>query len=311
MSIAKDVASGNLRAAARLMRDLDDRMPGCEEALKQIYPLTGKARIIGVTGNPGSGKSTLVDGMITRHRAQGKRVGVVAVDPSSPFTGGAILGDRIRMQRHTLDEGVFIRSLASRGHLGGLSRSTNDVVAVMDAMGLDRIYIETVGVGQAEVDIVEAAHLSLVLAVPGLGDEVQALKAGILEIADVLVVNKADRPGADRTNHDLRLMLDLSSNDRPRPSILNTVASRGEGVDELVAEVEGLFSAWDGGTWQERLHRRARRQLDDLIRQKAGDLAQRRLGDRMDRLVSAVARRERDPYSVAEEVVTGLTDGSL
>jgi LAO/AO transport system kinase len=310
MSIAKDVASGNLRAAARLMRDLDDRMPGCEEALKQIYPLTGKARIIGITGNPGSGKSTLVDGMITQHRAQGMSVGVVAVDPSSPFSGGAILGDRIRMQRHALDEGVFIRSLATRGHLGGLSRSTNDVVAVMDAMGLDRIYIETVGVGQAEVDIVEAAHLSLVLAVPGLGDEVQALKAGVLEIADILVVNKADRPGADRTNHDLRLMLDLSSRDRPRPPILNTVAARGEGVAELVEEVEGLFVAWDGGTWQQRLLSRARRQVDDLIRHKAGALLQERMGDELDLLVAAVARRERDPYSVAEQVVTGLTDGT-
>ncbi len=310
MSIAKDVASGNLRAAARLMRDLDDRMPGCEEALKEIYPLTGKARIIGVTGNPGSGKSTLVDVMIARHRAQGMRVGVVAVDPSSPFSGGAILGDRIRMQRHALDDGVFIRSLASRGHLGGLSRSTNDVVAVMDAMSLDRIYIETVGVGQAEVDIVEAAHLSLVLAVPGLGDEVQALKAGVLEIADVLVVNKADRPGADRTNHDLQLMLDLSSKDRPRPPIMNTVASTGDGVEELVDQVEGLFKLWDEGTWQERLDRRARRQLEDLIKQKAGALAQERLGDEMDRLVTSVANRERDPYSVAEEVVTGLTDGA-
>ena len=303
MSIAEDVAGGNLRAAARLMRDLDDRMPGCEQALKEIYPLTGKARIIGVTGNPGSGKSTLVDTMITHHRAQGMRVGVVAVDPSSPFSGGAILGDRIRMQRHALDDGVFIRSLASRGHLGGLSRSTNDVVAVMDAMGLDRVYIETVGVGQAEVDIVEAAHLSLVLAVPGLGDEVQALKAGVLEIADILVVNKADRPGADRTNHDLQLMLDLGSQDRPRPPILNTVASSGQGVEELVAQVEELFVQWDQGTWQGRLERRARRQLEDLFKQKARDLILDRLGGEMEKLVGSVARRERDPYSVAEQVV--------
>ena len=310
MSIAEEVAGGNLRAAARLMRDLDDRMPGCEEALKAIYPLTGKARIIGITGNPGSGKSTLVDTMVAHHRERGLRVGVVAVDPSSPFTGGAILGDRIRMQRHALDEGVFIRSLASRGHLGGLSRSTNDVVAVMDAMGLERIYIETVGVGQAEVDIVEAAHLSLVLAVPGLGDEVQALKAGVLEIGDILVVNKADRPGADRTNHDLQLMLDLSSNNRPRPKILNTVAATGQGVEDLVDEVEALFVAWDGQGWQERLDRRARHLLEELFREKAGALIQRRLGDEMDELVSSVARRERDPYSVAEEVVNGLTDGA-
>lgn len=306
MSIAHDVVAGNLRAAARLMRDLDDRMPGCEDSLKEIYPHTGKGRIIGVTGNPGSGKSTLVDAMVSRHRAQGLTVGVVAVDPSSPFSGGAILGDRIRMQRHALDEGVFIRSMASRGHLGGLSRSTNDVVAVMDAMGLDRIYIETVGVGQAEVDIVEAAHLSLVLAVPGLGDEVQAIKAGVLEIADILVVNKADRPGSDRTMHDLQMMLDLSSNDRPRPPVLTTVASSGGGVDELVEAVEEAFGDWDEAEWQRRLTRRARRQLEDLFRSKAGELIQQRLGAKMDDLVAKVADRQEDPYSVAERVIGEL-----
>ncbi len=306
MTIAEDVVAGNLRAAARLMRDLDDRVPGCEASLKQIYPHTGKARIIGVTGNPGSGKSTLVDAMVTRHRAQGLTVGVVAVDPSSPFSGGAILGDRIRMQRHALDEGVFIRSMASRGHLGGLSRSTSDVVAVMDAMGLDRVYIETVGVGQAEVDIVEAAHLSLVLAVPGLGDEVQAIKAGVLEIADILVVNKADRQGADRTLHDLQMMLDLSSSQRPRPPILSTVASSGKGVDELVEALEGAFGQWNEAEWQERLQRRARRQIEDLLRHKAAARIQRRLGDAFDALVDSVARREADPYSVVEEVLGDL-----
>src|SRR5438552_2340896 len=180
------------------MRDLDDRIPGSVDTLKKLYPHTGGAYVIGVTGNPGAGKSTVVDGLISEYRKAGQRVGVVAVDPTSPFSGGAILGDRIRMQRHATDEGVFIRSLATRGHLGGLSRSTGEVVHVLDAMGHDVVIIETVGVGQDEVDVVTQAETSVVITVPGMGDEVQAIKAGILEIADVLVVNKADREGADR-----------------------------------------------------------------------------------------------------------------
>lgn len=304
MSRAQEVIAGDLRAAARLMRDLDDRMPGAEQVLRELYPHTGRARIVGVTGNPGSGKSTLVDAMVTRLRRKDRRVGVVAVDPSSPFTGGAILGDRIRMQRHALDPGVFIRSLASRGHLGGLSRSTCDIVAVMDAMGHEVIFIETVGVGQAEVDIVEAAHLSLVLAVPGLGDEVQAIKAGVLEIADILLVNKADRPGADRTLHDLHMMLDLASTDRSRPPILAAVASTGKGVDELMIEVERFFESFEDRGWQARQERRARRQLLDLIREKTVDRLCQDLGPRLDELVSRLARRELDPYSLVEDLLS-------
>ena len=185
------------------MRDLDDARPGAVEVMKRLYPHTGRAFVLGITGNPGAGKSTVVDALIDHYRKQGKRVGVVAVDPTSPFSGGAILGDRIRMQRHATDDGVFIRSLATRGHLGGLSRSTSDVVAVLDAMGYDVVIVETVGVGQDEVDVVSQAETAVVVTVPGLGDEIQAIKAGILEIADVLVVNKADREGADRTVRDL------------------------------------------------------------------------------------------------------------
>ena len=303
MSIAEDVVSGNLRVGARLMRNLDDRMPGAVEALKELYPHTGKARIIGVTGNPGSGKSTLVDGLIKRYRDRDLRVGVVAVDPSSPFSGGAILGDRIRMQRHTLDDGVFIRSMATRGHLGGLSRSTSDIVAVMDAMGYDVVFIETVGVGQAEVDIVEAAHLSVVVAVPGLGDEVQAIKAGVLEIADVLCVNKADRQGADRTLHDLNMMVDLSTSERPRPPILATVATTGEGLDELTEQMDRFFESQDHQVWQQRVRGRARHQVEDLLRHEALDRVRAHLGETLEQMIEQVASRELDPYTVVEKAL--------
>jgi LAO/AO transport system kinase len=222
------VLGGDVRAAARLMREVDDRSPAARAALKALHPHTGRGYIVGITGNPGAGKSTVVDGLIAHYRARGERVGVVAVDPTSPFSGGAILGDRIRMQRHATDDGVFIRSLATRGHLGGLSRSTFDVVAVLDAMGYQRILVETVGVGQDEVDVMKAAHTSVVVTVPGLGDDIQAIKAGILEIADVLVVNKADREGADRTERDLMHMLDLRADgERKEVEILRTIANRG------------------------------------------------------------------------------------
>ena len=222
------ILAGDVRAGARLMRDVDDRRPAALGALKALHAHTGRAYVTGVTGNPGAGKSTVVDSLIAHYRAAGERVGVVAVDPTSPFTGGAILGDRIRMQRHALDDGVFIRSLATRGHLGGLSRSTFDVVAILDAMGYERILVETVGVGQDEVEVMRAAHTTVVVTVPGLGDDIQAIKAGLLEIADVLCVNKSDREGADRTVRDLMHMLDLRpAGDRKAIEIVNTVATRG------------------------------------------------------------------------------------
>src|SRR5213078_850477 len=241
-ALAPRVLAGDLQAAARLMRALDDGLPGAVEALRAIYPRTGRAFVLGITGTPGAGKSTLVDVLVARLRGEGQRVGVVAVDPSSPFSGGAILGDRIRMQRHALDPGVFIRSLATRGYLGGLSRSTFDVAHVLDAMGFQRVLIETVGVGQDEVDVMRAAHTTVVVTVPGLGDDIQAIKSGLLEIADVLVVNKADREGADRTERDLMHMLDLRTGDRKDVEIVRTIATRGNaegsGIRELADAIE-------------------------------------------------------------------------
>jgi LAO/AO transport system kinase len=273
---AERVLAGEVRAAARLMRDLDDGLASARATLREIFPRTGKAWVVGLTGAPGAGKSSLTDRLIAHHRAAGRTVGVVAVDPTSPFTGGAILGDRIRMQDHATDPGVFIRSLATRGNLGGLSRSTADVVSVMDAMGKDVIIVETVGVGQDEIEVAALAHTVVVVSVPGLGDDVQAIKAGVLEIADVFAVNKADREGADRTVRDLQQLLELrritATRARPKhhdashragtgapaapatpaapgeqaaerdagwePPIVKTVALRDEGLEELAAALE-------------------------------------------------------------------------
>ncbi|MCM0084380.1 methylmalonyl Co-A mutase-associated GTPase MeaB [Geomonas sp. Red32] len=238
--LAERVLDGDVRAAARLMRDIDDRMKSAVDELKVLYPHTGNAFIIGLTGPPGAGKSTLVDQIVAGFRKKDLLVGVVAIDPTSPFSGGAILGDRIRMNRHADDAGVFIRSLGTRGALGGLSRSTTDVVNVMDAMGMDVVIIETVGVGQDEVDIVSAAHTTAVVMVPGLGDDIQAIKAGILEIGDIFVVNKADRDGADRTARELSAMLEMRHPEEGEwfPQVLKTEGSRGVGIDELIAEFD-------------------------------------------------------------------------
>jgi LAO/AO transport system kinase len=239
--MAERILGGDIRSAARLMRLVDDEASAATAVLDELFAHTGDAYIIGITGNPGSGKSTLVDRMIEALRAQDLTVGCVAIDPTSPFSGGAILGDRVRMQRHALDEGVFIRSVATRGNLGGLSRSTPAFLQILDAMGYDILVVETVGVGQAEVDIVRLADTSVVLTVPGLGDDIQAHKAGLLEIADLFVINKADRDGAPRLRRELRSMLDIAAQGRDeddwRPPVLETVATTGEGVERLLDEV--------------------------------------------------------------------------
>ena len=305
--LAERVVKGDVRAAARLMRLIDDAQPAAEEALRELWPKTGRAQIVGITGNPGAGKSTLVDRLIAQLRGLGKTVGVVAVDPTSPFTGGAILGDRIRMQDHALDAGVFIRSLATRGQLGGLSRATSDCVRVLDAMGKDVILIETVGVGQDEVEVCRLAHSTVVVVVPGLGDDIQAIKAGILEVADLFAVNKADREGADRTVRDLRSMLELNHvmGKEVEIPIVKCVASRGEGIAELWTAIDAHYqSLRNGPGLLQRETQRAKSELVEVLRERLLHVALERLaqqGAQLDDLALRIARRQTDPYTVADE----------
>lgn len=308
MTLAEKILDGDIRSAARLMRDIDDGLRSAVEELKTLYPHTGKAFIIGLTGPPGAGKSTLVDQLTAAYRKRNKRVGVVAIDPTSPFTGGAILGDRIRMNRHADDEGVFIRSLATRGYLGGLSRSTGDVVNVMDAMGMDVIIIETVGVGQDEIDIVRMAHTTVVVMVPGLGDDIQAIKAGILEIGDVFVVNKADREGADRTVRELVNMLDMkpSKSGEWQAKVLKTEAQSNLGIEELVEEMEShrshLFSSGAITHLLEEKNANLFMEIlkDRLFTEVFGHI---KINGRFREIVEGMMTRQKDPYSAVDEII--------
>ena len=308
MSLAKRILGGDIRAASRLMRDIDDRIPTALEALKELYPKTGKAYIIGVTGPPGSGKSTIVDKMVDIFRKEGKSVGIVAVDPTSPFTGGAILGDRIRMQRHATDEGVFIRSLATRGCLGGLSRSTQDIVNVMDAMGKDVVLVETVGVGQDEVEIVNTAHTSIVVLVPGLGDDIQAIKAGIIEIGDIFVINKCDREGADKMERDLRMDLEMGRkrDDGWEPTIFKTEAILGKGIFELVYGIyQHKQTLEQSQTLEKKLKERTRTTFLEILESEvmAHFVEKMEKEGRWESLIDDLAKRRTDPYTVVEKMM--------
>jgi len=298
--------AGDPRALARAISTVENRSPDSADLLKALFPHSGKARIIGMTGPPGAGKSTLVDQLAKHYRREGKTLGIIAVDPTSPYTGGAILGDRIRMQDHHADPGIYIRSMATRGSLGGLARTTADVATVLDASGRDLILIETVGVGQDEVDIVRLADITVVILVPGMGDDVQTIKAGIMEIADIFVINKSDREGAERVEREIRAMQSLAMrDDRWSPPIVKTVASEGKGIEELAAAIanyeaylkkENLVLKRNIQNWQER--------LVEMLRDAMLERARAQLGDgRAEQYAAEVAQHKRDPYTLVEEIV--------
>jgi LAO/AO transport system kinase len=312
MNIAEQIIAGDVRATARLLRDIDDQIPSAREILKDLYLHTGRAYIVGFTGSPGVGKSTLVDQIALRYRQDGLTVGILAVDPTSPFTGGAILGDRIRMQRHFLDSGVFIRSLATRGHFGGLTRSTNDMINVMDAMGKDVILVETVGVGQDEVEIVNSAHTTVLVTIPGMGDEVQALKAGTMEIGNIFVVNKADREGSRKTVRELRTLIELGLRRREElgwePLIVETEAIKGRGLEDLYQSIQSHKEYLLGNRehLDEALRKSARSQLVEALKDQALRTILQRLEDRgmsLDVMVQRIIDKEADPYSLVQEVI--------
>ena len=313
MELLDGVANGDRSAIARCISLIEDRAPKARPILAALYRRTGRAHLIGITGPPGTGKSTLVNAMVKVYRRQGIRIGIIAVDPTSPFSGGALLGDRIRMRDLAGDAGVFIRSMASRGSLGGLAYATADAAKILDAAGFDKILVETVGVGQAEVDVAQAAHTTVVLQTPNLGDDIQALKAGLVEIADIFVVNKADRDGADRVVADLNAVLDPAPDPRQgrvgpsaawRPPVLKTVALRHEGIEPLLEAIERHRGHLDmSGQWASRERVRARQELTHLIHAGLVDRFEARIpAARLEGMVDRIARRELDPYTAAEEL---------
>ena len=313
--MAGGVRAGDVRSIARAISIVEDTRPEAAALLSLLFPHAGKAVVLGVTGPPGSGKSTLVDRMTAHFRRQGRSVGIVAVDPTSPYTGGAILGDRIRMQAHATDDGVFIRSMATRGHLGGLAAATSHVLTILSAAGKDVIIVETVGVGQDEVDIVGAADVSILVLVPGLGDEVQALKAGIMEIADVFVVNKADREGVERVVAEIESMLSLGPHDGETPAIVKTVATTDQGVAELLAAVEQFRTrAGASGLLARKQRAHLRQQFEETLRARLlAEVRERALSPaQAEDVVDRMAAHAVDPFTAAEEVLrrVGLLSGA-
>ncbi len=303
---------GDHRSIARLISLVESESPQAETVMRKIYPHSGKAHIIGLTGSPGAGKSTLADKVIAHFKKLGKTVGVIAVDPSSPFTGGAILGDRLRMQQHAVDPDIFIRSMGTRGSLGGLSRSTQEAALILDACGKDIVIIETVGVGQSEVDIVRIADTVGLILVPGMGDDIQIMKAGIMEIADVFIVNKADRDGADRVSTEVNMMLDLLGMRPWRPPVLKTIAERDEGVEEVVSEMirhqdflrvseEGRLRKWQ----------RLGMEVEEILRREIANLVEHEWQkEKSPALLDALSTRATNPYEVAERLMAAILTGS-
>jgi LAO/AO transport system kinase len=308
------IRAGEVRAMARAISAIEDGQPESLALLKALFPFSGRARVIGLTGAPGAGKSTLVDQLAREYRKQERTIGIIAVDPTSPYTGGAILGDRIRMQAHHADPGIYIRSMATRGNLGGLARATTDATTVLDASGKDLVLVETVGVGQDEIDVVRLADVTVVILVPGMGDDVQTIKAGIMEIADIFVINKSDREGADRVEREIRSMQSLAiRTDKWTPTIVKTVATEGKGVTELAAaiahyekflEQQDLLLKKKISNWRERLIEMLRQALLERL------LSERLPEGEIERLAADVAEHRRDPYSLVEEIV-GSFSGAM
>lgn len=309
-ALARDVLQGNKLSIARAISSVEDDRPGAIDLLKEVFPHTGQALVVGVTGAPGAGKSTLVDRLAALYRSLDLTVGIIAVDPSSPFSGGALLGDRIRMQDRATDSGVFIRSMAARGHLGGLARATIDAVAILDAAGYNRVIVETVGVGQDEVEVVKAADVTVVVLVPGMGDDIQAIKAGIMEIGDVFAINKADREGVLRTERELESLLSISERaDRWKAPIVKTVATENKGIEDLAAAVHGYyeFVQADRDRRDGRRLSIARNRILEILRDRLLKIALEGAGEaELDAMAMSVADKSRDPYSVVDEILERL-----
>jgi len=318
MEIAEKIKTGDIRAVARLIRDIDDNISDAREVLKDLYSSTGNAYVIGVTGAPGVGKSTLVDQMVNHLRKAGKTVGVLAVDPTSPFSGGAILGDRVRMQRHSMDEGVFIRSMATRGSFGGLTQSTRSAIDVLDAMGKDYVIVETVGVGQDEVDIVRSSDTTLIVLIPGMGDDVQALKAGILEVGDIFLINKSDREGVDKTVSDIRLMIEMDEKrykDGWKPPILTAQAVFDKGIKELLDEIEKhrLHLSSNKGMVSTLKYEKTKNDLYEMIKDK---IVKEILNDivnsgEFEDAIRSIIDKKIDPYTACDKIVSAKLKSNI
>lgn len=304
MNLSDRVRKGDIRAAAKLITMVENDFQHAQEILKELHQYCGKAIVVGITGPPGSGKSTITDRLTKHIRKMGKKVGIVAIDPSSPFTGGAILGDRIRMQDLSTDKEVFIRSIGTRGHLGGLSRSTQAIVKIMDAMGKDIIFIETVGVGQSEIEVIKVSDIILLVVMPGMGDDIQVIKAGIMEIGDIFVVNKSDRDGTDRLISEIEMMISLNDHKKRNPAIIKTVGTENLGIDRLWKEIERLVVILqENGEIYQRRRNRIKKEIYDLFLENWQELFLQFIGeDRLENEVERVLKQNSDPYFTAQEL---------